>query len=110
MIFKVSTEKERRSIAPYHHIPSQKWCKFAKEDMFEHLIGVGFCSPPSEMKQEVIRLEAELKEMDERLEEVGKARNEAVDGYEGLYGLAGGRMTLEDVSQRPHGNETNCCN
>ena len=84
MIFKVSTEKERRSIAPYHHIPSQKWCKFAKEDMFEHLIGVGFCSPPSEMKQEVIRLEAELKEVDERLEEVGKARNEAVDGYEGV--------------------------
>ena len=53
------------------------------------------------MKQEVIRLEAELKEMDERLEEVGKARNEAVASERrvrrGLYRLAGGRMTLEDV-------------
>ena len=36
------------------------------------------------MKQEVIRLEAELKDMDERLEEVGRARNEVVEGYEGV--------------------------
>jgi hypothetical protein len=32
LIFKVSSEKERRPIAPYKHIPSQSWCKHAKED------------------------------------------------------------------------------
>ena len=32
LIFKVSAEKERRPIAPYKHIPSQRWCKHAKED------------------------------------------------------------------------------
>lgn len=32
MVFKVSAEKERRPIAPYKHIPSQRWCKHAKED------------------------------------------------------------------------------
>ncbi|KAL7487068.1 hypothetical protein ACHAW6_012687 [Cyclotella cf. meneghiniana] len=32
MIFKVSAEKERRPIPPYKHIPSQRWCKHAKED------------------------------------------------------------------------------
>jgi predicted trehalose synthase len=61
----------------------------------------GYETKAVEMKQEVIRLEAELKEMDERLEEVGKARNEAVASERrvrrGLYRLAGGRMTLEDV-------------
>lgn len=31
-LFKVSAAKERRPIAPYKHIPSQSWCKFAKED------------------------------------------------------------------------------
>mmetsp|Transcript_30639 Transcript_30639/g.45348 ORF Transcript_30639/g.45348 Transcript_30639/m.45348 type:complete len:80 (-) Transcript_30639:317-556(-) len=31
-IFKVSAEKERRPIAPAWHIPSQRWCKHAKED------------------------------------------------------------------------------
>lgn len=53
------------------------------------------------LKQEVIRLEAELKEMDEKLEEIAKARNEAVASERrvrrGLYRLASGRMTLEDV-------------
>ena len=32
LIFSVSAEKERRPIAPYKHIPSQLWCKHAKED------------------------------------------------------------------------------
>ncbi|KAL9182497.1 hypothetical protein ACHAXT_013149 [Thalassiosira profunda] len=32
LIFKVSAEKERRPIPPYKHIPSQRWCKHAKED------------------------------------------------------------------------------
>mmetsp|Transcript_29158 Transcript_29158/g.53359 ORF Transcript_29158/g.53359 Transcript_29158/m.53359 type:complete len:80 (+) Transcript_29158:98-337(+) len=32
MIFKVSASKERRPIAPYKHIPSQRWCKYAKID------------------------------------------------------------------------------
>ena len=32
VIFKISAEKERRPIAPYKHIPSQRWCKHAKED------------------------------------------------------------------------------
>ncbi|EED86797.1 predicted protein, partial [Thalassiosira pseudonana CCMP1335] len=32
MIFKVSAEKERRPIPPFKHIPSQRWCKHAKED------------------------------------------------------------------------------
>jgi len=31
-LFKVSASKERRPIAPYKQIPSQSWCKFAKED------------------------------------------------------------------------------
>jgi hypothetical protein len=31
-LFKISAEKERRPIAPYKHIPSQMWCKHAKED------------------------------------------------------------------------------
>eukprot|EP00985_Skeletonema_marinoi_P017040 scaffold9257_cov171-Skeletonema_marinoi.AAC.2 len=32
LIFKISAEKERRPIAPFKHIPSQRWCKHAKED------------------------------------------------------------------------------
>ncbi|KAL7440759.1 hypothetical protein ACHAXM_007458 [Skeletonema potamos] len=32
LIFKISADKERRPIAPYKHIPSQRWCKHAKED------------------------------------------------------------------------------
>mmetsp|Transcript_6730 Transcript_6730/g.10536 ORF Transcript_6730/g.10536 Transcript_6730/m.10536 type:complete len:80 (-) Transcript_6730:387-626(-) len=32
MIFKISADKERRPIAPYKHIPSQSWCKHAKDD------------------------------------------------------------------------------
>ncbi|MGA0861039.1 MAG: hypothetical protein ACO3R2_15855 [bacterium] len=55
----------------------------------------------AELKQEVIRLEAELKEMDGKLEEIAKARNEAVASERrvrrGLYRLASGRMSLEDV-------------
>jgi hypothetical protein len=31
-LFNISAAKERRPIAPYKHIPSQKWCKHAKED------------------------------------------------------------------------------
>ncbi|CAM9281966.1 unnamed protein product [Choristocarpus tenellus] len=31
-IFKISTDKERRPIAPHFPIPSQRWCKHAKED------------------------------------------------------------------------------
>jgi hypothetical protein len=31
-LFNISASKERRPIAPYKHIPSQKWCKHAKED------------------------------------------------------------------------------
>jgi hypothetical protein len=31
-IFSISSDKERRPIAPYKHIPSQMWCKHAKED------------------------------------------------------------------------------
>ncbi|KAL3785307.1 hypothetical protein HJC23_008871 [Cyclotella cryptica] len=54
-----------------------------------------------ELKQEIIRLEAEIKVMDEKLEEIAKARNEAVASERrvrrGLYRLASGRMTLEDV-------------
>ena len=55
----------------------------------------------SDLKQEIIRLESELKEMDDKLEEIAKARNEAVASERrvrrGLYRLAGGRMSLEDV-------------
>jgi hypothetical protein len=55
----------------------------------------------AELKLEIVRLEAELKEMDGKLEEIAKARNEAVASERrvrrGLYRLAGGRMTLEDV-------------
>lgn len=54
-----------------------------------------------ELKQEIIRLEAEITVMDEKLEEISKARNEAVASERrvrrGLYRLASGRMTLEDV-------------
>jgi hypothetical protein len=32
LLFKVSAERERRPIAPYQHIPSQRWCKHAKID------------------------------------------------------------------------------
>ena len=31
-IFSVSSERERRPIAPWKHIPSQRWCTHAKED------------------------------------------------------------------------------
>ncbi|KAG7357260.1 hypothetical protein IV203_001948 [Nitzschia inconspicua] len=31
-LFSVSIERERRPIAPASHIPSQKWCKYAKVD------------------------------------------------------------------------------
>ena len=31
-LFSVSIEKERRPLPPAWHIPSQKWCKHAKED------------------------------------------------------------------------------
>jgi hypothetical protein len=31
-IFLVSSSKERRPVAPLHHIPSQSWSKHAKED------------------------------------------------------------------------------
>jgi len=31
-LFNISASKERRPIAPYKHIPSQRWCKHAKED------------------------------------------------------------------------------
>ncbi|CAM9354458.1 unnamed protein product [Hapterophycus canaliculatus] len=31
-IARVSSDRERRPIAPAFHIPSQKWCKHAKED------------------------------------------------------------------------------
>eukprot|EP00563_Minutocellus_polymorphus_P003801 CAMPEP_0181035982 /NCGR_PEP_ID=MMETSP1070-20121207/8608_1 /TAXON_ID=265543 /ORGANISM="Minutocellus polymorphus, Strain NH13" /LENGTH=87 /DNA_ID=CAMNT_0023113567 /DNA_START=580 /DNA_END=843 /DNA_ORIENTATION=+ len=31
-IFSVSSDRERRPIAPYKHIPSQMWSKHAKED------------------------------------------------------------------------------
>mmetsp|Transcript_14890 Transcript_14890/g.21252 ORF Transcript_14890/g.21252 Transcript_14890/m.21252 type:complete len:80 (-) Transcript_14890:195-434(-) len=31
-IFTVSASKERRPIPPAWHIPSQRWCKFAKVD------------------------------------------------------------------------------
>ena len=55
----------------------------------------------ADLKQEIIRLEAELKDMDGKLEEIAKARNEAVASERrvrrGLYRLASGRMTLEDV-------------
>ena len=55
----------------------------------------------ADLKQEVVRLEAELKEMDGKLEEIANARNEAVASERrvrrGLYRLASGRMTLEDV-------------
>jgi len=55
----------------------------------------------SDLKQEIIRLESELKGMDDKLEEIAKARNEAVASERrvrrGLYRLAGGRMSLEDV-------------
>mmetsp|Transcript_26096 Transcript_26096/g.31587 ORF Transcript_26096/g.31587 Transcript_26096/m.31587 type:complete len:80 (+) Transcript_26096:167-406(+) len=32
MIFRVSAAKERRPVPPLKHIPSQRWCKFAKID------------------------------------------------------------------------------
>jgi len=32
MLFSVSAQKERRPIPPRVHIPSQRWCKHAKED------------------------------------------------------------------------------
>ena len=32
MVFSVSASRERRPIPPCKHIPSQRWCKHAKED------------------------------------------------------------------------------
>ena len=58
-------------------------------------------SNSAELTQKVIRLETDLKGMDDKLEEIAKARNEAVASERrvrrGLYRLASGRMTLEDV-------------
>lgn len=55
----------------------------------------------ADLKQEIVRLEAELNDMDGKLEEIARARNEAVASERrvrrGLYRLASGRMTLEDV-------------
>ena len=32
LVFRLSASKERRPIPPRVHIPSQRWCKYAKED------------------------------------------------------------------------------
>jgi hypothetical protein len=32
LLFRVSSQLERRPIAPYKQIPSQSWCKYAKVD------------------------------------------------------------------------------
>jgi hypothetical protein len=32
VVFTISAQKERRPVPPFKHIPSQRWCKYAKED------------------------------------------------------------------------------
>jgi len=55
----------------------------------------------SELKEQIATLEAELAATDSRLEEMAQARNEATASERrvrrGLYRLASGRMTMEDV-------------
>lgn len=54
-----------------------------------------------ELKEQIATLEAELKATDSRLEEMAQARNEATASERrvrrGLYRLASGRMSMEDV-------------
>lgn len=53
------------------------------------------------LKEQVARLESELKTTESKLEEMATARNEAATSERrvrrGLYRLAGGRMTIEEV-------------
>ena len=53
------------------------------------------------LKERIARLESELRENEGRLEEMPKARNEAVASERrvrrGLYRLASGRMNMEEV-------------
>ena len=55
----------------------------------------------SELKEQIATLEAELAATDSRLEEMAQARNEATASERrvrrGLYRLASGRMSMEDV-------------
>ena len=55
----------------------------------------------SELKEQIATLEAELAATDSRLEEMAQARNEATASERrvrrGLYRLASGRMTMEEV-------------
>ena len=53
------------------------------------------------LKERIVHLESELRDTEERLDEMAQARNEAVASERrvrrGLYRLASGRMSMEDV-------------
>lgn len=57
--------------------------------------------PDASLKERIAQLESELKDSDDKLEEMAKSRNEAVASERrvrrGLYRLASNRMSLEDV-------------